>query len=364
LRNTNGLTKLVGPFSFMLHFPNIESEPDGSLFFSQGALFERSLCLLLGFAALVFCVSLGFKGASIGEVDFLAFILMFGPITRALSLPLLEARFDAQTQMLFYEWEQWGWKREHNLRFTEIQSLRRVECYETGEMGLKVRLRLVTQEQELSLWPGSLSLRQADEVEERLRVLLPMCPINPPIQVSASNKKRPLLNRNTFQMTSGGGLIVRRFVPANKVESLAWAFFIFMFLLCLFGSMKEFGKSCLVFLVLASPFTVAAVQSKEWQFCPQEKKLILLTNCVGVKKQRVFDFADIRAVRRELHLFKPEDGPSYELFRLFLQIGEANEDLMLSPKDLTLVQADELERAVREVLGDAVPCSSSDATAS
>jgi len=342
--------KLVGPFSLMIETPNIERKPDGSLCLSQGASFERGLCLLLGFAALVFCVSLSFEGLRINEVDALAFTTMFGFILGALSFPSTSARLDAQTQTLFWQREWWGCKREQTLRFSEIESIRRIECYETGKMELRVRFRLVVQGRELPLLPSSQLPEQADELEKCLRALLPGCPINPSRQANALDNQLPLVAQRDLRMTSDGGLTVCRSVTFERVACLALAA---CFLLTLFhaaAGLETFQKVGFAVLVLGCLATAIALQSREWRFDPQAKRLVLLEERAGFKKKRVFDFADVRDIRRESYVVKLDDAPPYTRFRLFLQIGEANEPLLLSPKDLTLAQADELEGAVRHVL--------------
>jgi len=355
LRDQSGPTKLVGPFAFMLQSPNIERTPDGSLCLSQGASFERGLCLMLGFAALVFCVSLGFEGLPINEVDALAFTAMFGFFIGALILPSSSARFDAQTQTLSYQRDKWGYKQERTFRFSEIESIKRMEVYEAEETGVRLRFRLVAQGRELLLLPNSLLPEQAKELEELLRALLPECPINTSTKPNPADNQLSLKADGDLKTTEPGISIVSSSATFTRIMCLLSATFFLLALYFLAAGLETFQK--VGFGVAASGFFLGAclIQRREWRFDSGQKQVVLLEERAGFKKKRVFDFADVREIRRESYVVELDGAPLCERFRLFLQIGEADVDLVLSPKDLTRAQADELERAVCDVLGISIP---------
>jgi hypothetical protein len=93
--------------------------------------------------------------------------------------------------------------------------------------------------------------------------------------------------------------------------------------------------------------------SFEFEFDPGERRLTLIEEIGAFGRKRTFDFDSIRAIRRQAWTIEEDDAPPRERFHVFLQIGE--EELRLSPKELSRAQADELQNAVTSVLGTPVP---------
>lgn len=308
-------------------------------------------------------VILTFNDVPLGDFDAPLLVLMFGFFIGALAFPSTFARFDAQTQTLFLQREQWGLSREKTLQFSEIESIKRIVVYQTGRVALAMNFRLVVNGREVPLTSKSLPLQQANELEEYLRAILPRCPVSPVIKENFTVSGRSLTEQEALIETNRDVLIVRSPVVLARVGyfvlTVASAFTFWN----TENAVHPFLRFCFVVVAWFCLIATFEFRPREWRFDSQDKQVILLEVRVKGNKERVFQFEDIRGIRRESFIIKPEAAPSYELFRLFIQIGGNTKGLLLSPKDLTLAQADELERAVRDVLGDAVPCLSSDATA-
>jgi len=329
---------------------SVRTSPDGSLWLFQDAAVQRAWCFYLGFAAMVVSVILTFNEVPLNDFDTPLLALMFGFFFGALAFPSTFARFDTQTQTLSWQRDQWGVSRERTIRFSEIESIKRTKSYKMGKTAPEGRFQLVVEGRELPLLSGSLRKQRADELESRIREILPDCPLNPPTQSILVRGDAPLSQQNLLHRTPEEVLILRRsislernfcFIAGGALAFLEWGMTPLLEAL----AKMAFALTCLALFAIA-----CILQEREWRFDPQREQLTLLKTRIWGKKQCVFDFADVGEVRRESHIVKPEDGEPYERFRLFLHLGEANETFLLSPKDLTLAQVDELERAVRYVL--------------
>jgi hypothetical protein len=180
----------------MLEIPQIRSFPDVSLCLEQGATVERGVCLILGTLALIGFIALTMENLPLSSADVMVFVSMLGLFAGALIFPSSQVRFDSRAQKLFHEREQWGRKRERQCDFAGIKSLRRVERYGTGEIGLRVHFWVNVGGEELPL-PNALSPGEADELEARLRALLPDCPFETSSPLGKAENLPPLSSRKS-----------------------------------------------------------------------------------------------------------------------------------------------------------------------
>lgn len=343
----------------MLEIPQIRVLPDGSLCLFQSALAERVVCLSIGTVALACFGVMTLENLPLNAADVMVFVVTLGFLFRALMFASTEARFEPRIQTVFYCRNQWGYKRKREFKFAEIESLRRIECFQTGEMGLRVRFSLRVGGKELPLCPDALSTEQADQLEARLRDLLPSCPIEVGPkpereieQVLLSEGAHRLWVEGALERSPDGTLRVQRSATFDRLGSIliGSAFFAYSMFRFEIDSAKGVG---LVLVALACVLGSLTFHSFEFRFDPHKRHVVLIEEVFGLQKERIFEFSSIHAIRRKSWTTNEGDAPPRERFHLFLQIGD--EEFNISPKELSRAQADELQTVVEDALGSSLP---------
>lgn len=179
------------------------------------------------------------------------------------------------------------------------------------------------------------------------------CPLETPSQLQV--ELPPLLGNvdGNLQLSPAGVLIVRKDALSGRIALICCGIGFFSVEFWLIEGLEPF--QVFGFLFMGSLFVLGSLvlDSFEFQFDPNTRRLLLTEEVGGFGRQRTFEFSSIRAMRRESWTIEEDDAPPRERFHLFLQIGD--EEVMLSPRELSREQADELQNAVKSVLDAPIP---------
>lgn len=347
----------------MLEIPQVRVLPDGSLCLFQSALAERVVCLAVGAVALACFGVMTLENLPVNAADVMVFVVMLGFSFGSLMFTSSEAHFDPHSRSVFYRRDQWGCEQKHEFKFAEIEALRRVEHFHTGEMRLRVRFSLRVSGEELPLCADALSFQYADKLEARLRDLLPSCPIEvgpkPEREIEkvfSSEAASRLWDAGALEKSPDGILKVQRSAMLNRFGSISIGIGFFAYSIC-FESDPAGGVD-LMLVALSCVLGSLTFHSLKLRFEPHDRRVVLIEEAFGFERTRTFEFDSIQAIWRKSWLTNEEDAPPRELFHLFLQIGD--EEFNISPKDLSRAQADELQSVLENALGGSIPLFVSD----
>lgn len=297
---------------------------------------------------LVVFVALSLEGLPFNASDMMLWMPAMGLLLGALLFPSSQARFDPHAQVIFLRFERWGYARQDEFSFSEIESLRRFERGVADSSGLVSRFALRVHQREWPLFAGWVEQQRADEAETRLRALLPFLPVENSPPPNRGAELPSLAAQGTLQLVPEG-VRVRKSCAFERVACCLFAAPLLATTVYARDVLEPFQKVGMSLLGLVIVLMAVFLDSFEWRFDERQRRVFGWQRVAGFKRKREFDFDAIQGLRREEFTVKVEDVP-LERARLFLQV--ADERLPLSPSNLSLAQADELQNALESSLGD------------